>query len=129
MPSSASAPVRWRISAAVSRSTCVEPRRRERLRQGGMTRRRRSGDRSSNGCRSIPISIVSAAEMLAISGELDDAATEYEKAASLGAGPVVQQRLAEVYAQLGRREESEQARRAYERKVKELLKVNPPARP
>ena len=44
---------------------------------------------------------LAAAEALTVSGELDDAVMEFEKAASLGAGPVVQRRLAEVYAQPG----------------------------
>jgi hypothetical protein len=50
-----------------------------------------------------------------------------EKAATLGAGPAVQLRLAEIYAKLGRQEESEQARQAYERRMKDLLKAPPSA--
>ena len=42
---------------------------------------------------------------------------------AVGAGPAVQLRLAEVYAKLGRREESEKARQAYEQQLKDLLKA------
>jgi tetratricopeptide (TPR) repeat protein len=72
---------------------------------------------------------IAAAEALAASGQLEAAAMQFEKAASLGAGPDAQRRLAEVYAQLGRRLKSDQARRAYEQQVKSLLKVTPSARP
>jgi len=64
-----------------------------------------------------------AADALAAIGEFQKAAQHLEKAATLGAGPAVQLRLAEIYAKLGRREESEQARQAYERRMKDLLKA------
>jgi len=70
-----------------------------------------------------------AADALAAIGEFQKAALHLEKAATLGAGPAVQLRLAEIYAKLGRREESEQARQAYERRMKDLLKAPPSARP
>jgi tetratricopeptide (TPR) repeat protein len=70
-----------------------------------------------------------AADALAAIGEFQKAALHLEKAATLGAGPAVQLRLAEIYAKLGRREESEQARQAYERRMKDLLKASPSARP
>jgi tetratricopeptide (TPR) repeat protein len=70
-----------------------------------------------------------AADALAAIGEFQKAALHLEKAATLGAGPAVQLRLAEIYAKLGRREESEQARQAYERRMKDLLKTPPSARP
>ncbi len=72
---------------------------------------------------------VAAADALAAIGEFQKAAEHLEKAATLGAGPAVQLRLAEIYAKLGRREESEQARQAYERRMQDLLKAPLSARP
>jgi tetratricopeptide (TPR) repeat protein len=72
---------------------------------------------------------IAAADALAAIGEFQKAALHLEKAATLGAGPAVQLRLAEIYAKLGRQEESEQARQAYERRMKDLLKAPPSARP
>jgi hypothetical protein len=69
---------------------------------------------------------VSLSESLVTIGELEEAATHLEQAAALGAGPAVRLRLVEVYLRLGRRAESEQARRAYEQDVKDLLKMAPP---
>ena len=66
---------------------------------------------------------VAAADALVAIGEFQQAAGHLEKAATLGAGPAVLLRLAEVYAKLGRRQESEQARRAYEQQMKDLLKA------
>lgn len=76
-----------------------------------------------------PDFLVATAEALAASGELEDAAEHFEKAAHLGAAPAVHRRLAEIYEQLGRTQQSAQARRAYEERVKELLKVSPSAHP
>ena len=72
---------------------------------------------------------VAAADALAAIGEFQKAAGHLEKAATFGAWPAVQLRLAEVYAKLGRREESERARQAYEQQLKDLLKAPPSARP
>jgi len=69
------------------------------------------------------------ADALAAIGEFQQAALHLEKAATLGAGPAVQLRLAEIYAKLGRQEESEQAHQAYERRMTDLLKAPPSARP
>lgn len=69
---------------------------------------------------------VSLAESLVTIGEFEEAATRLEQAAALGAGPAVRLRQAEVYLRLGRRAESEQARRAYEQDVKKLLKMARP---
>ena len=66
---------------------------------------------------------VAAADALTAIGDYQEAAEHLEKAAAFGAGPAVQLRLAEVYAKLGRRQESEQARRAYEQQMKDLLKA------
>ena len=66
---------------------------------------------------------VAAADALAGIGQFQKAAGHLEKAATFGAGPAVQLRLAEVYGKLGRREESEQARRAYDQQMKDLLKA------
>jgi tetratricopeptide (TPR) repeat protein len=66
---------------------------------------------------------VAAADALAAIGEFQKAAEHLEKAATFGAGPAVQLRLAEVYAKLGHREKSEQARQAYEQQMKDLLKA------
>jgi tetratricopeptide (TPR) repeat protein len=66
---------------------------------------------------------VAAADALAAVGEFKKAAEHLEKAATFGAWPAVQLRLAEVYAKLGRREESERARRAYEQQMQDLLKA------
>jgi len=66
---------------------------------------------------------VAAADALAAIGEFQKAAGHLETAATFGAGPAVQLRLAEVYAKLGRRQESEQARRVYEQQMKDLLKA------
>jgi tetratricopeptide (TPR) repeat protein len=68
-----------------------------------------------------------AAEALAANNEVADAADSFEEAARLGAAPAVYQRLAAIYAQLGDMRKSDQARRRYEERVKELLKVSPPA--
>ena len=68
---------------------------------------------------------VAAADALAAMGEFQKAAEHLEKAATFGAWPAVQLRLAEVYAKLGRREESERARQAYEQQMKDLLKARP----
>jgi tetratricopeptide (TPR) repeat protein len=68
---------------------------------------------------------VAAADALAAIGEFQKAAVHLEKAAMLGNGPAVQLRLAAVYAKLGRPEESEHARQAYEQQIKDLLKAPP----
>ena len=68
---------------------------------------------------------VAAADALAAIGEFQKAAEHLEKAATFGAWPAVQLRLAEVYAKLGRREESERARQAYEQQMRDLLKARP----
>jgi tetratricopeptide (TPR) repeat protein len=73
-----------------------------------------------------PQAHLSLAEALVAIGELDAAATHLEHAATLGAGPAVQLRLAEVYARLGRSAESDRARRGYEQDVKRLLKIADP---
>lgn len=70
---------------------------------------------------------VAAAETLVASGQLEEAASQFERGASLGAGPDVQRRLADLYARLGRRAKSEQARLAYEQQVKSLLRMTPSA--
>jgi tetratricopeptide (TPR) repeat protein len=72
---------------------------------------------------------VAAADALAAIGEFQKAAEHLEKAATFGTWPAVQLRLAEVYAKLGRREESEQAHQAYEQQMKNLLKAPLSARP
>ena len=72
---------------------------------------------------------IAAADALAAIGEFQEAAVRLETAATLGAGPAVQRRLADVYVKLGRREESERARQAYEQQVKDLLKAPPSPRP
>jgi tetratricopeptide (TPR) repeat protein len=66
---------------------------------------------------------VAAADALVAIGEFQKAAGHLEKAATFGAWPAVQSRLAEVYAKLGRREESERARQAYEQQMKDLLRA------
>jgi tetratricopeptide (TPR) repeat protein len=73
----------------------------------------------------VPDFHVAAAQALAAGGELEEAATHLEKAAALGDAPAVKLRLAELYAQLGRKEDSERARQAYEQDVKKLLKSTP----
>ncbi|HEX5107755.1 MAG TPA: tetratricopeptide repeat protein [Vicinamibacterales bacterium] len=72
---------------------------------------------------------MAAAEALAASGDLEDAVEYFEKAVQLGAAPAVHRRLADIYDRLGRTQESARARRTYEERVKELLKVSPPAHP
>src|SRR5688572_12456505 len=74
----------------------------------------------------VPDFHVSAADAFAASGELEDATVHLEKAASLGGGPAVRLRLAELYERLGRREDSARARRVYEQQVKELLNSSRP---
>jgi hypothetical protein len=74
----------------------------------------------------VPDFHVAAADAVAASGELEDATRHLEKAASLGGGPAVRLRLADLYERLGRRADSERARRAYEQEVKELLNSSPP---
>ena len=56
-------------------------------------------------------------------GRYDRAAAALERASSLGAPPVVYRWLADVYVQLGRRQESEQAMRQYEVRQLELLRA------
>lgn len=74
----------------------------------------------------VPGFHVAAADAFAASGELEDATVHLEKAASLGGGPAVRLRLADLYERLGRREDSERARRFYEQEVKELLNSSRP---
>jgi tetratricopeptide (TPR) repeat protein len=74
----------------------------------------------------VPDFHISAADAFAASGELEDATVHLEKAASLGGGPAVRLRLAELYERLGRREDSARARRVYEQQVKELLNSSRP---
>ena len=56
-------------------------------------------------------------------GRYDRAAAALERASSLGAPPVVYRWLADVYVQLGRPQESEQAIRQYEVRQLELLRA------
>ena len=74
----------------------------------------------------VPDFHVAAADAFAASGELENATVHLEKAASLGGGPAVRLRLADVYERLGRRADSARARRLYEQQVKELLNSSRP---
>jgi tetratricopeptide (TPR) repeat protein len=57
---------------------------------------------------------VGLAEALANAGRLDAAIEEYERAATLGADPVVYRRLADLYAKAGRAPDAARARLRYE---------------
>lgn len=72
---------------------------------------------------------VAAADALSAAGNFQTAAAHLERAASMGDGPAVQYRLADVYARLGRRDASESARRQYEQQVRKLLEAPSAHRP